>query len=174
MAIPGGSATSYMPNGNPYSLDQYTRDYGPGGWGGFSLGGNDPLGGIKANPMGVADDVFKVIPGLLNDPDYRGDLGAAAEAERQKGVSKGGIIGLGLGAALAPLTGGASLAILPKLGQAIGGLFGGNKGQRIAEDIYDNRQAKKENFRSLYRDAAREANISNAAMQGRMKMADMV
>jgi len=110
-----------------------------------------------------------LIDGLSADFDYgqKGyDINAAKTFGQNKGAGIGGGVGAGIGALLAPITGGLSIPIGKLLGSKVGGLIGGNAAASKAQPILDNRQAKNDNFVSMYQQVARQGQIDSAQRQG--------
>lgn len=94
------------------------------------------------------------------------DLNSAKTYGQEKGSKIGGGVGAGIGALLAPITGGLSIPIGQLLGSTVGGLIGGNAAANKAQPILDNRQAKNDNFVSMYQQVARQGQIDSAQRQG--------
>ena len=114
-----GDAFRYAGEGlNALSKKRYNDDmsgqYGGRGFGaaGFSGGGVQKAGDLTAIYPNQQGPVY--IPGQQGSKGFGGTLGAIA--------------GMALGAALAPLTGGTSLAMTAAEGASLGGSFGGGLG----------------------------------------------
>lgn len=113
-------------------------------------------------PQGLLE-LLATLPAFDAQADWRSiSPGQARQFGAQKGSGIGGFFGAGIGALLAPITGGASMAVGGQIGKALGGLIGGNKAYNKAEDIWSERMGRQMGFQSMYRDLASQERTRQA------------
>lgn len=116
---------------------------------------------FKYGVSGILGAGASLYQGLNTEFDFKGrfsesDARSAGQA-RYGGIGRAA--GLGLGALLAPLTGGLSIAAGGAIGNLIGGAIGGDKYAQEARNHIGQQDKRRDAIRNMYEDFAREQSM---------------